>query len=123
MKFHTIQFKIFVSTVLCVMVVSLASSLYLYHYINTLIYEKARHINELYLTTVSNQLDVYLTNYINLGLQCSNDTSVVKALKSEDTYGRAAIDAQDQLSDLVSSFMANYYVDKLIAFNNHGAMV
>lgn len=124
MKTHNIQFKIFVSTVLCVMLVSLSGTLYLYRYMNQVIYEKARHIDELYLDTVSEQIDIYLDNAVEMGLQCSNDASVIQAFKSavsgDRHLGSDCLEAQQKLSTYLNSFSANAYVNKLTAFNvNH----
>lgn len=127
MKIHNIQFKIFVSTVLCVMLVSLSGTLYLYRYMNQVIYEKARHIEQLYLNTVSGQIDVYLRNAVELGLQCSNDASIIRAFEASNVkskhIGSLSIDAQTKLSTYLNSFMANTYVDKLIAFNTNHIMI
>lgn len=127
MKIHNIQFKIFVSTVLCVMLVSLSGTLYLYRYMNQVIYEKARHIEQLYLNKVSEQIDVYLRNAVELGLQCANDSSVLRAFEASNIndkhIGSLSIDAQEKLSTYLNSFMANTYVAKLVAFNANHIMI
>ncbi|WP_373264343.1 sensor histidine kinase [Hungatella hathewayi] len=127
MKTHNIQFKIFISTVLCVMIVSLTGTLYLYRYMSQVIYEKARHIDNLYLNTVTEQIDIYLANMIELGLQCSNDDAVIRAFKSsvsgDKHAGSRSLEAQQKLSTYLNSFSANSYVNKLIAFNIDHTMI
>lgn len=127
MKIYKIQFKIFISTVLCVMLVSLLGTMYLYQYINKLIYEKSRHIDEIYLNTVSEQITSYLDNSIELGMRCANDTSVIRALNASSPDSSRSkvysINAQKQLNAYLDSFIAYAYVDKLIAFNTDGTIV
>lgn len=127
MKIYKIQFKIFISTVLCVMLVSLLGTMYLFQYINNLIYEKSRHIDEIYLNTVSEQINSYLDNSIELGMRCANDTSIIRALNTSSPDNSRSkvhsINAQKQLNAYLDSFIAYAYVDKLIAFNTDGTIV
>lgn len=127
MKIYKIQFKIFISTVLCVMLVSLLGTMYLYQYINNLIYEKSRHIDTIYLNTVSEQINSYLDNLVELSMSCSNDETIIRALNSSaaDTSSSKSDskNAQNKLNAYLDSFIAYSYVDKLIAFNTDGTMI
>lgn len=120
---HKIQYKIFISTVICVILVSLAGTLYLYRYMSRFIYSKSQHIDNLNLTTISNQISSYLENTLELGLECSNDSVVEKALQKSKILGienSTSLDAQQQLNTYLSSFVVNDYVDKLLVFNETG---
>lgn len=120
---YKLQFKIFISTFLCVILVALTGTMYLYRYMNQFIYNKAYQIDQLNLTTISNQANAYLENIIELGLECSNDSVIQDSMLISKTQGiknSRSLNAQNQLNTYLSSFIINDYVDKLLIFNETG---
>lgn len=53
----TLRFRLIVVTVLCTAVVSLVGNLALFGYLNNILTQRADRIDEIYLSTLQNQLD------------------------------------------------------------------
>ena len=78
--FSTLKWKLIFTSVLCTAAVSLFGSLFLYYKMNTMLQQKADRIDELHLSTLSDQLNEYLEDLSDLGNLCANDVQVVTAL-------------------------------------------
>lgn len=123
---HSIKFKIILTTICCMAFVALFCSLFLYHYLTTIIDQKADRIQQIHLTTMGNQLDRYINDVTNLAVMASNDSEVALALRSPATGSqkmRQALNAQTRLNLYLNSCPVSTYIDKLMAFNMDGLCI
>lgn len=121
--FSTLKWKLIFTSVLCTAAVSLFGSLFLYYKMNTMLQQKADRIDELHLSTLSDQLNEYLEDLSDLGNLCANDVQVVTALEQTDhsPYAmRQALDAQNRLNAYLASSPLSSTVDQLTVFNTDG---
>ena len=102
----TLRFRLIVVTVLCTAAVSLVGNLALFGYLNNILNQRADRIDEIYLSTLQNQLDEYLTDLSDLAILCSSDYTVSRALSPAATM-KNAVDAQDRLNARLRRIAAN----------------
>ena len=124
--FSTLKWKLIFTSVLCTAAVSLFGSLFLYYKMNTMLQQKADRIDELHLSTLSDQLNEYLEDLSDLGNLCANDVQVVTALEQtgRSSYAmRQALDAQNRLNAYLASSPLNSTVDQLTVFNTDGRFI
>ena len=117
----TLRFRLIVVTVLCTAVVSLVGNLALFGYLNNILNQRADRIDEIYLSTLQNQLDEYLTDLSDLAILCSSDYTVSRALSPAATM-KNAVDAQDRLNAYLATSAAQDYIDVLSVVNGHGVV-
>lgn len=121
---HSLKFKIIVTTLLCTFLVSLAGNLFLSQYLTGIIRQKAERIDQMYLSTIRNQLEDYLSDFQDLAVLCANDLAVSMALAKNDTSSmRQALNAQARLNAYLEACPEGEYVDKLIAFSTEGHVI
>lgn len=116
----TLRFRLIVLSVLCAAVVSLAGNLSLYSYLNHIINQRADHIDEIYLSTLQNQLNTYLTDLSDLAVLCSSDFTVSQSLTASKA---AAIDAQDRLNAYLATSPVQNHIDVISVVNDRGVIV
>ena len=124
--FSTLKWKLIFTSVLCTAAVSLFGSLFLYYKMNTMLQQKADRIDELHLSTLSDQLNEYLEDLSDLGNLCANDIQVVTALEQtgHSSYAmRQALDAQNRLNAYLASSPLSSTVDQLTVFNTDGRFI
>ena len=124
--FSTLKWKLIFTSVLCTAAVSLFGSLFLYYKMNTMLQQKADRIDDLHLSTLSDQLNEYLEDLSDLGNLCANDVQVVTALEQtgRSAYAmRQALDAQNRLNAYLASSPLNSTVDQLTVFNTDGRFI
>ena len=124
--FSTLKWKLIFTSVLCTAAVSLFGSLFLYYKMNTMLQQKADHIDELHLSALSDQLNEYLEDLSDLGNLCANDVQVVTALEQtgRSSYAmRQALDAQNRLNAYLASSPLSSTVDQLTVFNTDGRFI
>mgnify|MGYP004633000453 FL=1 len=124
--FSTLKWKLIFTSVLCTAAVSLFGSLFLYYKMNTMLQQKADRIDELHLSTLSDQLNEYLEDLSDLGNLCANDVQVVTALEQtgHSSYVmRQALDAQNRLNAYLASSPLSSTVDQLTVFNTDGRFI
>jgi len=124
--FSTLKWKLIFTSVLCTAAVSLFGSLFLYYKMNTMLQQKADRIDDLHLSTLSDQLNEYLEDLSDLGNLCANDVQVVTALEQtgHSAYAmRQALDAQNRLNAYLASSPLNSTVDQLTVFNTDGRFI
>ena len=124
--FSTLKWKLVFTSVLCTAAVSLFGSLFLYYKMNTMLQQKADRIDELHLSTLSDQLNEYLEDLSDLGNLCANDVQVVTALEQtgRSSYAmRQALDAQNRLNAYLASSPLSSTVDQLTVFNTDGRFI
>ena len=124
--FSTLKWKLIFTSVLCTAAVSLFGSLFLYYKMNTMLQQKADHIDELHLSALSDQLNEYLEDLSDLGNLCANDVQVVTALEQtgRSSYAmRQALDAQNRLNAYLASSPLSNTVDQLTVFNTDGRFI
>ena len=124
--FSTLKWKLIFTSVLCTAAVSLFGSLFLYYKMNTMLQQKADRIDELHLSTLSDQLNEYLEDLSDLGNLCANDVQVVTALEQtgRSSYAmRQALDAQNRLNAYLASSPLSSTVDQLTVFNTDGRFI
>ena len=88
--------------------------------------QKADRIDELHLSTLSDQLNEYLEDLSDLGNLCANDVQVVTALEQtgRSSYAmRQALDAQNRLNAYLASSPLSSTVDQLTVFNTDGRFI
>jgi two-component system sensor histidine kinase YesM len=125
-QFMKLKLKIILMSALCIISVGVCSSVYLYNNLMNIISNKEEGISDLYLETVSNQLNYNLVELIGLS-QCRNDLDISKAMRldkmssSKEKY--LALRASEKLTSYLSNYRTWRYVDKLIAFNEKGISV
>ena len=124
--FSTLKWKLIFTSVLCTAAVSLFGSLFLYYKMNTMLQQKADRIDDLHLSTLSDQLNEYLEDLSDLGNLCANDVQVVTALEQtgHSSYAmRQALDAQNRLNAYLASSPLSSTVDQLTVFNTDGRFI
>ena len=124
--FSTLKWKLIFTSVLCTAAVSLFGSLFLYYKMNTMLQQKADRIDDLHLSTLSDQLNEYLEDLSDLGNLCANDVQVVTALEQtgHSAYAmRQALDAQNRLNAYLASSPLSSTVDQLTVFNTDGRFI
>ena len=124
--FSTLKWKLIFTSVLCTAAVSLFGSLFLYYKMNTMLQQKADRIDDLHLSTLSDQLNEYLEDLSDLGNLCANDAQVVTALEQtgRSSYAmRQALDAQNRLNAYLASSPLSSTVDQLTVFNTDGRFI
>ena len=119
-----IRFKIILSAALCVVVVGLASNLFLYQYMQRIISDKLSQIDDLNANTINAQVDDNLDLVITMGAYCSNSSAVISAL-SQSGQGsvRTALQAQDVLNTYLRTLSISNYINKLMVFNDRGVWI
>lgn len=117
----TLRFRLIVVTVLCTAAVSLVGNLALFGYLNNILTQRADRIDEIYLSTLQNQLDEYLTDLSDLAILCSSDYTVSRALSPAATM-KNAVDAQDRLNAYLATSSVQDYIDVLSVVNGHGVV-
>lgn len=119
-----IRFKIILSAALCVVVVGLASNMFLYQYMQRIISDKLSQIDDLNANTINAQVDDNLNLVATLGSYCSNSSSVISALSQTDLGSvRTALQAQDDLNTYLRTLPISNYINKLMVFNNCGIWI
>lgn len=123
----SIRFKIVVYTLLCLVVVGLASNLYLYTYMNHIVEAKVDAIDHIYIDTIRTQLDTQFAEVNDLAFLCASITEVSRLMRHTEittlSQKREALSVQAQLNDYVFSFSQSAYINKLLIFNEHGVSV
>lgn len=126
-KFKSISFRIILYTSICVAVTSIISNTYLYIKLNHVINEKVNAIDELYLQTIKQQLDLRLSHCIDLAVLCSNDLDIAKAMTNQQIstiyQKQACIRAQEVLNTYLRSSDISQYINKLMVFNESDVFI
>lgn len=124
MYFHNIKnikSKIVFFSTSCIAIIGIFSNLYLYTYMNNIIFEKAHDIDVLYLDGIQKHLDTYFAEIINLGILCSSSYEVSTAMRHSSLNTSIAkkeiFAAQTLLNDYLHSSTISSYVNKLFIFN------
>lgn len=117
-----IKSKIVFFSTLCIAVIGIISNLYLYTYMNNIIFEKAHDIDVLYLDGIQKHLDNQFAEITNLGILCASSYEVSTAMRhsSLDTSiaKKEVFTAQTLLNDYLHSSIISPYVNKLFVFND-----
>ena len=124
MKKLRLRSKIILSTLSCVLIVSLLGNILVFLYMREIISDQRDEINHLYLDNISDSVNLKLSDSVRLVLQCANDSVISKGVSNTDpTSYRPQLSAQKQMNNYLSVFNENKYVDKLIAFNLEGTFI
>ncbi|SHO52126.1 sensor histidine kinase [Anaerocolumna xylanovorans] len=127
MKKYGIKMKILLSTSLCVLLFSLASNLFLYSYMGNIIFSKSTELDRQYIQAVKKQLEQYISETDNLGMNCAFDTEIAKALSlngSQTVKERSlCFKAQEALNTYLSASMNNKFINRLIVFNKDSILI
>ena len=122
-----IRFRIILCTALCVVVVGLASNLFLYQYMQRIITEKVTQIDDLNADTIAAQLDDCLEQVLTLESFCSYSSPVINALSfpspSTPAAVHAALTAQSAINAYLRTSPIDQYINKLMVFNPGGAHI
>lgn len=122
-----IRFRIILCTALCVVVVGLASNLFLYQYMQRIITEKVTQIDDLNADTIAAQLDDCLEQVLTLESYCCCSSPVVSALSFPDPDAsaavRAALTAQSTVNAYLRTSPIDQYITKLMIFNPGGTHI
>ncbi len=126
MNLHSLKLKIILSSAVCIILLGVASNVYLYSYLTSIIAEKSDNIDRLNLETIHSGLDHILYQLEQLGSLCANDLDVAKAMRNSGlntlSSKREALRAQETLKLYLSASNVEKYVTKLMAFNGHDLM-
>lgn len=120
---HSIKFKLIAATISCVAVVTLISTLFLYNYLNRIIQEKSDLIQQMYLTTMQQQMDKYISDATSLAILCANDSTISRVIGQNGPTSSQTLLAQNHLDSYLNACPEESYVDKLLAFNTDGGMI
>lgn len=127
MKKCGIKMKILLSTSLCVLLFSLASNLFLYNYMGNIIFSKSTELDRQYIQAVKKQLEQYISETDNLGMNCAFDTEIAKALSLKDSQTvrerSLCFKAQEALNTYLSASMNNKFINRLIVFNKDSILI
>ncbi len=122
-----LNFKITLSTVLCVFIVGGLANLYIYAYMRRIVSQKVEQIEDIQLRTVKTRVDGVFEELLELGVTCASNRSVQTAMRNTglktQTEKTNAINAQNTMNVFISAVSAHAYVQKLLAFNATGLMV
>ena len=124
--FGSLKWKLILASVLCTAAVSLFGNLFLYYRMNAMLTQKAEHINEIHLSTMSDQLNEYLEDLSDLGNLCANDLQVVTALEWRGTSVSAmkqALEAQNRLNAYLATSPLSDSIYQISAFNTDGRII
>ncbi|MEG0395843.1 MAG: histidine kinase [Oscillospiraceae bacterium] len=126
-KTKTLGFKIVLYTILCVLVVGVFSNLYSFNYLSKIIFEKARKLDQLHLSTTENELSSRFAEMRDIGAFCVNRYDSVKAMKytSLNTLDarQACIKAQRGIDDLLHGSSLSNYITVATLLNRHSLVV
>ncbi len=120
---HSIKFKLIAATLACVLSVSLVCSLVLYGYLSDLVEEKSAHIQRLYLTTMQEQMDKYISDFCSLILLAANDREIGEAMTHGVPVTSAMLSAQSRLNAYLRSCPGESYVDKFMVMTADGRLI
>lgn len=123
MKKTGIKSKIILLTLVCVISVSLFGNIILYNYLRRVISKQNDQINSMYLSTVASQLNTYIENGLDLGIQCAIDTQILRVMNGQEPYTESYLTIQKKLNNYLTTYLGAPYVNKLIVFNKEGTMV
>jgi two-component system sensor histidine kinase YesM len=116
-----IKSKIVFFSTLCIAFIGIISNLYLYTYMNNIIFEKAHDIDVLYLDGIQKHLDSQFAEILNLGILCASSYEVSTAMRHSSLESSVAkkevFTAQTLLNDYLHSSIISPYVNKLFVFN------
>lgn len=122
-----IKFKIVFFSVLCIAIVGVASTFYLFNYMNEIISQKAQAIDTLYLDSIQRQLDSQFAEVINLGILCSSSYEATSAMRhtslSLPSARKDVFNAQTLMNDYLYSTSVSSYINKMLLFNDSGLTV
>ena len=124
--FSSLKWKLILASVLCTAAVSLFGNLFLYYRMNAMLTQKAEHISEIHLSTMSSQLNEYLEDLSDLGNLCANDLQVVTALEWRDNSVSAmkqALEAQNRLNTYLATSPLSDSIYQISAFNTDGRII
>ena len=124
--FGSLKWKLILASVLCTAAVSLFGNLFLYYRMNAMLTQKAEHISEIHLSTMSDQLNGYLEDLSDLGNLCANDLQVVTALEwrgSSISAMKQALEAQNRLNAYLATSPLSDSIYQISAFNTDGRII
>lgn len=90
---HSIKFKLIAATLACVALVSLLSSLLLYSYLNYAVDQKSARLQRLYLTTLQQQMDKYISDFCSLVVLAANDRQIGEAMAQHGSINSVMLSA------------------------------
>lgn len=122
-RFKSIRSRILFFSSLCVALVSVASSVYLYYTLGTLLLEKARSIHRLNAEAITGQLGAELEKVSNLAVQCASHPTLLTAVERSGSSRTSGLRAQQVMNDLVAASGVDTYLDKIILYNTEGVMI
>ncbi len=125
-RYWGIRTKIILYTVLCVVAVGLASSLYLYQYMQRIISDKITQIDDLNAGTIAARLNDCLSQAHTLQTYCGNSGRVIDALNQIPGTPRAtaaALKAQNAINVYLRTSSIDSYINRLVVFNEDGIYV
>lgn len=122
-----IKFKIVFFSVMCIAVIGVASTFYLFNYMNEIISQKAQAIDTLYLDSIQRQLDTQFAEVINLGILCASSYEASSAMRHTSLALSSArkdvFNAQTLMNDYLNSSSVSTYVNKMLLFNDSGLTI
>ena len=124
--FGSLKWKLILASVLCTAAVSLFGNLFLYYRMNAMLTQKAEHISEIHLSTMSDQLNGYLEDLSDLGNLCANDLQVVTALEwrgSSISAMKQALEAQNRLNAYLATSPLSDSIYQISAFSTDGRII
>lgn len=121
----SVKFKIVLYTTVCLLAVGVLSNLYLFTSMNRVISQKVEDIDALYLDTIQAQLDKRLSEMMQLGVLCSSNYEVARAMRNPSMTTviakREMLTAQTVLNDYLRYVnLYSNHVNKMLAFNKDG---
>ena len=123
MKKMGIKNKIIISTLLCVILVSLFGNILLYNYMRGVITEQSDKIRSVNLSAVSSQISASMENALNLSIQCANDNQIINVMSASNEYNKDSITVQNKLTAYLNTYPGSPYVNKLLVFNEDGFII
>ncbi|WP_051835081.1 sensor histidine kinase [Lacrimispora celerecrescens] len=127
MKKNKIKMKILISTSLCVLLFSLVSNLFLYSYLSRIIFSKSAQLDRQYIQIIQKEMEQYISETSNLGLNCAFDPNITRALSlsgNDSVSDRHQLRiAQESLNTYLSASRNQEFVNRLIAFRPDGVLI
>lgn len=124
---HSIQFKMVILVTLCVVTVGIIGNLYLYSFLNRIIYDKVNSIDRIYMDSMQRDIQEKFESLFDIGILCSNHYDIAKAMRNSDMKTvREKNDlllAQKIMNNYITSTKAGEYVNKMVLFNEKSIVV
>jgi two-component system sensor histidine kinase YesM len=121
---RSLQFKITFSVVAYIIVIGVLGNIFLFIYLQDIVFRKAERLDKANMETVCTQLERNFENVLSLAAVCATEPEILYLISKKNRTERELIldslKIQNQINAFLRSSPISSYIDKLILFNNGG---